>query len=213
MPALPSLHDATVLATGSLTPRGVDVLNHIARQLLERFVPKSLYSAASLSAKSIQARQQPVPGIIPTYYKVDGPAPGTVVGIVLGSIAGFILIVWLLYSLTQGNTGRNGTNATIAGEEEIVVRRRRGSQSHAGRSSRRNSRPQMQERSRTRSPRRSGGRSTIIVEERRGPRPRSIVVEERSRSRVRGDDVVEVIEEHDSDFRATRNTRRGGGYR
>ncbi|KAF1963804.1 hypothetical protein CC80DRAFT_498917 [Byssothecium circinans] len=189
MPALP-VYEATASPTNSLGPRILAVAN-------------------SLNAKIIRPRQEIVPGIIPTYYRIDGPAPGTVAGIVLGSVAGTVLIVWLLFSLTQGNVKANGSRNTIAGEEEIVVRRRRGSQSHAARSSRRSSRPVVREYSR--SPRRSGGgRSTVIVEERRpAPRARSIVVDERSRSRVRNDDVVEVIEEVD-DYRPARGSRRYG---
>lgn len=146
-------------------------------------------------------------GIIPTYYNISGPEPGTVVGIVLGSVAGFLLICWLLQSLTNTNN-KAGTTTAMAGEEEIVVRRPRRN-SHGGRSSRRRS---AEVREVSRSPRASSGRSRIIVEEaRRQPtRTRSIVVEERHR--VPGDDVVEVIEEHE-DYRERRGSRRGPGYR
>lgn len=155
--------------------------------------------AAAIDTRSLESRDI-VQGLIPTYYRRDGPAPGAVVGIVLGSVAGFLLIVWLFQSLS--NTNRNA----IAGEEEIVVRRpRRNSTSHR---SRRGSRSEVREYER--SPRRSGGRnSTVIVEERRAPpRQRSIVVEEGRRRP--GDDVVEVIEEHD-EYR-DRRTRRSSGY-
>jgi len=145
-------------------------------------------------------------GIIPTYYNTDGPEPGTVVGIVLGSVAGFLLICWLIQSLMNTNN-KTGTTTAMAGEEEIVVRRPRRN-SHGGRSSRRRS----EVREISRSPRRNSGRSQIIVEERRGapPRARSIIVE--GRQRVPGDDVVEVIEEHD-EYRERRGARRGPGYR
>ncbi|EAT89395.1 hypothetical protein HBI56_026450 [Parastagonospora nodorum] len=153
-------------------------------------------------AKRQQMIQQ---GIIPTYYNTNGPAPGTVAGIVLGSVAGFLLIVWLLYTLTQGGPGFGGNRTAMAGQEEIVIRRPRRN-SHGARRSTASRRTEVREVSR--SPRRSGGRSQIIVEERRGPpRPRSIIVEERHR--VPNDDVVEVIEEHD-EYRARRGSRRGG---
>ncbi|KAF1848624.1 uncharacterized protein K460DRAFT_266142, partial [Cucurbitaria berberidis CBS 394.84] len=154
-------------------------------------------------AQPVAKRQQMViqPGIIPTYYNVSGPQPGTVVGLVLGSVAGFLLVVWLLYTLINGNT-RTGTTTAMAGEEEIVVRRPRRN-SHGGRS-RASRRQEVREVSR--SPRRSGTRSQIIVDERRPPtRARSVIVEERHR--VPGDDVVEVIEEHD-EYRARRGSRR-----
>lgn len=202
MPALPIIHDATASQSDSLAPRDADsdTSGLTARQPAVHLSPESAIVPAVLSDRSIHPRQQVTPAIIPTYYRIDGPAPGAVVGIVLGSVAGFLLILWLLYSLTNVGSGNN-----IAGEEEIVVRRRRNS--HSGRS-RRSTRTEVREYSR--SPRRSGGgRSAVIVEERRGPRPRSIVVEERSR--VPGDDVVEVIEE--DDYRPRRNSRRGSGYR
>lgn len=154
-----------------------------------------------------QQQQQPsttqriiVPGVIPSYYRADGPSSGTVAGIVLGSVAGFMLIVWLLWSLTQGGGG----GAAIAGEEEIVVRRR--DRSPRSRRSHRSSRPEVREYSR--SPRSRA--EHVIVEDRRPPRPRSrsIIVEERTR--VPGDDVVEVIEEHE-DYSSRRGSRRSGG--
>lgn len=152
--------------------------------------------------QNFQNPQQQEIGIIPTMYQIDGPAAGTVVGIVLGSVLGFLLLIWLFWSIANIN---NGNSNAIAGEEEIVVRRRRNS--HGGRSGRSRRSTHTDVREYDHSPRR---RSQIIVEERRPPRTpraRSIVVEERSRSRVPGDDVVEVFEEHD-DYRERRGTRR-----
>jgi len=161
---------------------------------------RSLIGSATSPVRRQQQQQGNVnvPGVIPSFYRADGPSSGTVAGIVLGSVAGFMLIVWLLYSLTQGGGG-----AAIAGEEEIVVRRR--DRSPRSRRSHRSSRPEVREYSR--SPR---SREHVIVEDRRGPRPRSrsIIVEERSR--VPGDDVVEVIEEHE-DYTSRRGSRRSGG--
>ncbi|KAF2789528.1 hypothetical protein K505DRAFT_328171 [Melanomma pulvis-pyrius CBS 109.77] len=191
MPALPITLDATAAQPDSLAPRHLDL---DARQpTIDAAAPNSL-----LARQSIQ------PGIIPTYYNYSGPAAGTVVGLVLGSVAAFLLVCWLFYSLTL--LSGSGGGATIAGEEEIVVRRRRGSQGNSGRS-RRSTRTEVREYSR--SPAR---REQVIVEERRrsAPRPRSIVVEERIR--VPGDDMVEVIEEHD-EYRTRRGPRRSGGYR
>ncbi|KAJ4367751.1 hypothetical protein N0V86_009873 [Didymella sp. IMI 355093] len=192
MPAVPELLNA-MAQLGNVAPRGpvIDIA--------------AMAQGASRAAP-IAKRQQMViqQGIIPTYYNLSGPEPGTVVGIVLGSVAGFLLIVWLLSTLTQGN--KAGATTAMAGEEEIVVRKPRRN-SHGNRS-RRNSHAQMREVSR--SPRQSSGRSHIIVEERRAPPPprtRSIIVEERRR--VPNDDVVEVIEEHD-EYRERRGSRRGG---
>lgn len=205
---MPALYEAIAAQLDSLAPRNSD-----ASRLNPRH-PTSNYAAIAPNAPNTQPiakRQQMIiqQGIIPTYYNLSGPQPGTVVGIVLGSVAGFLLIVWLLYSLTNGSGFGGGNRTTMAGQEEIVVRRPRRNSHGGNRSSRVSRRQEVREISR--SPRRSGGRSQIIVEERRGPpRPRSIIVEEHRR--VPNDDVVEVIEEEES-YRERRGSRRGGGYR
>tara|TARA_R110002003_G_scaffold6_6_gene305 strand:+ start:14112 stop:14732 length:621 start_codon:yes stop_codon:yes gene_type:complete len=204
MPAVPDPFDAIAAQIDRLAPRNPAHSRPRPRQ------PAVDYSAIALDAphkQPIAKRQQMIiqQGIIPTYYNLSGPTPGTVVGIVLGSVAGFLLIVWLLYSVTNGGGMSVGNTTAMAGQEEIVVRRRRGS--HGGGRSRGSRHTQVREVSR--SPRRSSGRSQIIVEERRAPpRARSIIVEERHH-RVPGDDVVEVIEEHD-EYRERRGSRRGG---
>ncbi|KAH7410186.1 hypothetical protein DE146DRAFT_341469 [Phaeosphaeria sp. MPI-PUGE-AT-0046c] len=202
MPAVPEPYEAVAAQIDRIAPRHSDHRRD-SRQLATD------YSAIGLDAprtQPIAKRQQMViqQGIIPTYYNLSGPEPGTVAGLVLGSVAGFLLIVWLLYTLFNGgNFGGAGTRTTaMAGEEEIVVRKRRNSQGQTR--SRGSRRTEVREVSR--SPRRSGVRSQVIVEERRGPpRARSIIVEERHR--VPNDDVVEVIEEEE--YRERRGPRRG----
>lgn len=210
MPAVREPYDAIVAAQiENFASRDLDGASRpLPRQPV---VDLSTMDLAAPQKERIVKRQQMFvqEGIIPTYYNTSGPQPGTVVGIVLGSVAAFLLVVWLLYTLTNG-TGKAGGITAMAGEEEIVVRRRRSSQGARSRSSR-----QMREvrevREISRSPRRSGGRSQIIVDERRTPtRTRSVIVEERHR--VPGDDVVEVIEEHE-DYRERRGGGRRGGYR
>ncbi|KAF2260773.1 hypothetical protein CC78DRAFT_584442 [Lojkania enalia] len=196
MPALPTYFDAITSKLDSLVVRDPEIPPVVAREPAPdiaaggAIAPNALNERATLALAKRQVQQ----GVIPSYYDDSGPDAGMVVGIVLGSVAGFLLIVWLLYSLTT-----LGGNAAAAGEEEIVVRRRRGSDS---RRSRRSTHTEMRDYSR--SPRR---RDHIIVEERRAPRTRSIIVEERAR--VPGDDVVEVIEEHD-EYRERRGGRRSG---
>lgn len=205
MPVVPDPYEAIAAQIDSLAPRNADSSRWNPRQ------PAIDYSAIALDAphkRPVAKRQQMViqEGIIPTYYNLSGPEPGTVAGIVLGSVAGFLLIVWLLYTLTQGGGGFRGNTTAMAGQEEIVVRRPRRNSHGARRSTA--SRRTAEVREVSRSPRRSGGRSQILVEERRGPpRPRSIIVEDRHR--VPNDDVVEVIEEHE-DYRERRGSRRGG---
>ncbi|KAK7177464.1 hypothetical protein PSPO01_16485 [Paraphaeosphaeria sporulosa] len=167
---------------GAQAPRAhLDSL--MVRHPTTQFTLDDAFTPFGIDAISLKLRQI-VPGLIPIYLRRDGPGSGAVVGIVLGSIAGFFLLVRLLRSLT--NNSRNA----ISGEEEIVMRStRRNSKSHR---SRRGTRSEVHEYDR--SPRRSGERSTVIVEARTESRPRSIMVEE-TRRRIPGEDIVEVIEE------------------
>jgi len=192
MPAIPIARPASAphldASIRSLLPH----LSTAASRLLRR-IPLSLHSATQPKLES-----RAVTGIIPTYYVFDGPTPGTTAGIVLGSVAGFLFLIWLFYSLFGGNM------FTVAGQEEVVVRRRHSRSPHSRRS-RRSTRTEVREVSR--SPR----RERVIVEERREMRPRSIIVEERTR--VPGDDIVEVIEEEDIRTSRRSSGRRGSGYR
>jgi hypothetical protein len=136
----------------------------------------------------------------------DGPAAGTIVGIVLGSVAGFILLVWLLWTLAN----YSGSSAITAESIEVVRRsdlprddRSPTRNNHSSRRSTRRSRrtsERIEIRERSRSPRVGGA---VIVEERRrvvSPAPppvttrETIIVEERREPRVPGDDIVEVLE-------------------
>ena len=60
---------------------------------------------------------------IPTTYTglSSGPPPGSVVGIVLGSVAGFLLLLWVLHTCF-GAVNPFGGRRTII-EEEVVRRR------------------------------------------------------------------------------------------
>lgn len=158
--------------------------------------------------ESLVRRQQAPPRLIPaTYAGLNrGPSPGTVVGIVLGSVAGFLLILWLIYTCVNFNA----TRAVGTYEEETVVRRR----SRSPRSSRRSPSRHAPSRSRSRSevievsrhrspPRRETRRETVIMEERSRPPPPPV---------EREDDIVEVIEEH-SPVRRSSGSRRVSGYR
>ncbi|KAL9021344.1 MAG: hypothetical protein Q9185_001455 [Variospora sp. 1 TL-2023] len=161
---------------------------------------------------SLSRRQQDIPRLIPeTYAGLNrGPPPGTVVGIVLGSVAGFLLILWLIYTCMNFANTRGATTY----EEETVVRRR----SRSPRSSRR-SPPRSPSRH---APSRSRSRSEVIEVSRHRSPPRretrreTVILEERSRAPPppveRDDDIVEVIEEH-SPPRRSSGSRRVSGYR
>ncbi|KAH7312820.1 hypothetical protein BKA65DRAFT_350411, partial [Rhexocercosporidium sp. MPI-PUGE-AT-0058] len=153
-------------------------------------------------------------GIVPTTYGSinSGPAPGTVVGIVLGSVGGFLLILWLIYTCMQFGTASSRSSYT----ESIVIRDRRKSH-HGSTRSRRASETVEVRRAPSpvrivREPSRSERVERVIVEESRETR------RERSRSLVGSDEVV-VIEEHSPPRRkkstrvSAETERRDSGYR
>jgi len=229
-PAVVHVARTTAITARSLflLPRNLYTL-HTRKHHIPK-VPFLPYTQEAAHHLILPRQQQGTIAIPTTYDGIDaGPAPAAVVGITLGSVAGFLLLVWLLYFLS------NNSSNQIRGDEEIVVRR--GPSTRRTRSRRSSPRREM----RSRSPRR------IIVEERRTtrevsapapppppmsmppppappPAPRSIIVEERREvereRRVEGDDLVEVIEEH-SDLssvrppprRERRSRRESGGYR
>lgn len=157
---------------------------------------------------------------IPTQYQGinSGPAPGAVAGIVLGAVAGFLLIVWVLWLISNGGGVLRSSRYT---EDDIVVSRHR-SRSPGTRRSHRSRRTEMTSRS---PPRRERVvRQERIVRDRSIPPPRetsrlreTVIMDEhiRPERRVDGDDIVEVIEEHSSVGvpPPRRKTRRSSGYR
>ena len=208
MPVLPyravsaSSQDTRILDSRQLLDvahRSVQSLSHTASQLLRR-IPRL---QARQSDGNIKA--------IPTVYQGlnSGPAPGTVVGIVLGSVAGFLLVLWLFWSLSNGSGFMRNSSYE---EEDVNVRRR----SRSRRSSRRT---EMASRSPVR--RERVIRQERIVRDVRPPRQPSriretVIVEDmpRQERRVSGDDIIVVEEEHSSIAPAGRNkTRKSSGYR
>jgi len=186
------------------TPVITSVLN-----LLTRFTTRRLHQSSPPSIL-LSKRQTQILAIPTTYEGLNsGPQPGTVVGIVLGSVAGFLILLWLLYTCANvdGFPGFGGWGRRTVVEEEIVRRRSR-SGSHSRSRSRvsRASRTETAEvQSVARSPvRRENRRETIVVEERRTSRP----------SPPREDDIVEVIEEHSPVRRPSRReSKRASGFR
>ncbi|OBT66277.1 hypothetical protein VE03_04356 [Pseudogymnoascus sp. 23342-1-I1] len=122
-----------------------------------------------------------------TYSSLNGPSPGQTAGIVLGSVAGFILIAWLIYTSCGGSATIIADDETVS-SVELRRRKRRGSRSSRG--------TPVVER--------------IIVQERTERRTGSRM-SGRSRSLGSVEEVV-VIEEGSPPPRRSRS-QRGGGYR
>jgi hypothetical protein len=80
---------------------------------------------------SALARRQIAVLAIPTIYTGlnSGPQPGTVVGIVLGSVAGFLLLLWVIYTCFGAGIPF-GSSRTVV-EEEVIRRRSTASRSRS----------------------------------------------------------------------------------
>jgi hypothetical protein len=192
-----SSHLASHSSGPSIISRAFQALKHFAARKPLQSSPASIL---------LSKRQTQILAIPTTYEGLNsGPQPGAVVGIVLGSVAGFLLILWLIY--TCGNIGDGfsifGTwgRQTIV-EEEIIHRRER-SRSHS-RSHSRASRTETAEVLSVRSPSRTRRETIIVEEERRTTRP----------APPPDDDIVEVIEEHSPVRRPSRReSKRTSGFR
>ncbi|OAL36370.1 hypothetical protein AYO20_04266 [Fonsecaea nubica] len=141
----------------------------------------------------LEKRQSAVLAIPTTYAGLNsGPAPGALVGIVLGSVGGFILILYIILSLFRFS-GWGGGGAVVA---EEVIRHHRRRPSRSSPSSRSHSQPMSH--ASTHRPERMR-EETVIVEEHFDPS-----VEE---------DIVEVIEEHSPERSPPRKSNRRSGFR
>lgn len=82
-----------------------------------------------LTYSRLARRQIAVLAIPTTYGGLNaGPQPGTVVGIVLGSVAGFLLLLWVMYTCF-GVDNPFGSSRVVV-EEEVVRRRSRSRSRH-----------------------------------------------------------------------------------
>ncbi|MCJ1390297.1 hypothetical protein MMC18_003155 [Xylographa bjoerkii] len=164
-------------------PRALTSLPHLSiRSIPQLSIPVALQPLIR-TVSSIVRRQQGVFPIPASYAGLNaGPDPGTVVGITLGSVAGFLLILWLLYTCFNMGNGM-GNGAIVA--EEVVSRR-----------SLSPPRPRRSRPSRTRSPSRSEMSEVRSPPRREQSRRETVIIEETRRPIEREDDIVEVIEEH-----------------
>ncbi|KAB5532752.1 hypothetical protein GE09DRAFT_376159 [Coniochaeta sp. 2T2.1] len=157
------------------------------------------------------------------YGNPTSTTPGEVVGITLGSVAGFILLLWLIYTcLNAGNP-----DAFTDAESTVMSV---GTASVGTRTRVRKHRHHRSPRRETVEIRTSGRGGPVIVEERGGSRVREVIVEDttttrRSASRARPpprvvdeDEEIVVLEEHSpprrhKSRRRSSAERRSGGYR
>ncbi|PVH72845.1 hypothetical protein DL98DRAFT_595657 [Cadophora sp. DSE1049] len=191
---------ATLLLSRSASPSSTSTINTLSSTL------------HTITKRTLLHIRQTTTGIVPTTYGNidDGPAPGTVVGIVLGSVGGFLLILWLIYTCMQFGSVSSRSSYT----ESIVIARDRRKSHHGSTHTRRAS--ETVEVRRAPSPvrivREPSRVDRVIVEESRETR------RDRSRS-LGGSDEVVVIEEHSPPRRkkstrvSAETERRESGYR
>ncbi|KAF4625274.1 hypothetical protein G7Y89_g12892 [Cudoniella acicularis] len=195
MAPIPISFDSISAAFSNLARRIPELPSPEASSLIDRNLTPTRTS--SFLRRIIFSRQS-ANSVVPTTYGSinSGPDPGTVVGIVLGSVAGFLLLLWLFYTCL--NFGAWGT-ASVYTEREVVRERDRRKSHHSSHRSRRASETVEIRRSsrvspvrivREPSPRRE---ETIIVEEERREERRP---PPRVRSVSRESDEIIVIEDH-----------------
>jgi hypothetical protein len=170
--------------------------------------------AFSNSILQLVGRQNNDPSNIPTTYGSinSGPSPGTVVGIVLGSVGGFLLLLWLIYTCLNFGTVSSRSSYT----DSVVIRAKRKSRgsTHSRRAS------ETIEIQRDRSPIRIVRESSVRTPE----RVERVIVEESRQTRRERDvsldrslssDEVVVIEEHSPPRRkkSSRREEERTGYR
>jgi hypothetical protein len=226
-PSRPLVHRIPGLALGALDglvdglvgPRGPEPAPQAneAGAVAERAPTVALAQGAT----PIQPRQTVQTSTIPAFYGAlySGPDPGTVVGIVLGSVGGFIVLLWLLYTCI--NIGNPADASSSVGTASVVTRKTRRSSRHHHHRRSRGEAETVEIRTSSRAP------ATVIVEEERDIGPERIVVEERRRSVSRGppppmpaprvveddDDEVVVIEEQSPPRRRRSRSKRGSAER
>lgn len=127
------------VATRDPEPQARTASSPTLNAVAARFHAASIPDLASRTLKTaldtpsrvlLHARQQTntIPGEYPGLN--DGPDPGTIVGITLGSVGGFLLLLWLVYTCLQ--IGGRGDTVSSYGTASVVTRksRRRHSRHH-----------------------------------------------------------------------------------
>ncbi|KEF52310.1 uncharacterized protein A1O9_11550 [Exophiala aquamarina CBS 119918] len=189
-PPLASVFATIIKDAGHLTRRAI-------REALGPRTSSANEPVYLTSPPSLQKRQGVVLAIPTTYAGLNsGPAPGAVVGITLGAIAGFIVILYIILSAIR----LSGWNQ----REEVIVEEHHHRRSHG------RSRSRSRAMTEVSSPRRERivrEREDRVVVEERHMEPDSVIVDEEE------DDVVEVIEEHSPVRPPKRDPPRRSGFR
>lgn len=149
--------------------------------------------SSDTAPSTLHRRASQMVSIPNTYGDMDSsPAPGVVAGIVLGTVGGVLIILYLIYIVF-------GLGPARVVDEEVV---RRGSRSRSPYLERSEMSEVTRSRSRTPLPRSRSRRDRVVVEE-----------SYTASSGMDEDDVVEVFEEHSPSPPPRRGGRQSSGYR
>ncbi|KAH8881003.1 hypothetical protein GQ53DRAFT_754703 [Thozetella sp. PMI_491] len=182
----------------------------LAARKLPPQLPREIEAGTPVQARDVIVTTTAIPAGYGSL--TSGPDPGTVVGITLGAVGGFVLLLWIVYWCI--NLGNPDTTESI-GTASVVTRKSRSHRHHRHRS---RGRATVEVRQTTTT------RPVPVVVEEAMPRAERIVVEERRREMSRGpppprvvsaddEDEVVVIEEHSPPRRHRSSQRRSSEYR
>jgi len=226
-PPLASVFALVLNQARALSSRAIHVFSE---SLSSRDTQKSTAAVTKLAIIKRQNSDQIL--VIPTTYAGlnSGPAPGAVVGITLGSILGFLLIVGLI-ALAFRAAGFGGNDEVI--EEEIIRRHTHRSRSQSTRQKSSTSSPMSEPRApppvvrevrrESRQTRRGSRRQSRVSRRENPPDPEMVIVEEEMSEQrepdeviveeEEDDEIIEVIEEHSPEPPPRRPKKKDGHYR
>ncbi|KAM0275889.1 hypothetical protein ACHAQH_007321 [Verticillium albo-atrum] len=189
-------------------------LRQISSSILDQLsLPHPAGTGPSGSAPILPRQNSDPEVIVPATYggTNNGLEPAAVAGITLGAVAGFLLLVYVLYMCANGVGPSADYRSSTYGASSVSVRHRSRSKAHRHQS-RGPSRARVVATERVRV-RESGGGGPIVVD------AEPVPMRERTRSISRApprvvdddDDEVVVIEENTPPRRSRRHSRRGSG--
>lgn len=174
-PAVPEYKRTSPPDFSQSTPRDLPPQHLEQRQdPLSPFLLQPRATPVDTAASAILARFPAQTSLIPAIYgaNTSGPSAGVVVGITLGSVGGFLLLMALLYTCVNFGNGNSGRGLFLSGGGSVVETASSfggGASSYVSRRDERRAR-----RHRHHSRRRRSGRETVEI---RGSRVRPVIVD------------------------------------
>ncbi|KAH6659491.1 hypothetical protein BKA67DRAFT_529642 [Truncatella angustata] len=131
-PLISSRTSARTLATAELDSRSAP-FRSLPRP--SRSPPSLSFRRSIATAPHLVSRLNDNANIVPETYGLasNGPDAGTVVGIVLGSVGGFLLVLWLIYTIANlGNGNQRVIETATVDTASVITRKSRRHRRHSG---------------------------------------------------------------------------------